>query len=200
MLFAKDWFSVGGYVLENTRITLPREVDLDKCISLGTNFKEALLDLNQLSRLKEACVKINGGVAANVSFTTDLNSMRLIQGDIKADVVLICQRCEQEYVEHLDLSFSLTPDIERARACQLEDKYDFIEFNEDGKIDLYELLEDSLLLELPSVPKHKEDDPECARQGTDWSYGELDPEASANPFAALSGLKEALANKNKDNK
>lgn len=184
--------------MENTRITLPREVDLDKCITLGTNFKDALLDLNQLPRLQEACEKINGGVVANVSFTTDLNSMRMIQGKVQADVVLICQRCEQEYVEHLEIDFALTPDVERARVCQLEDKYEFIEFNDAGKIDLYEILEDSLLLEMPSVPKHDEDDPRCARQGTEWSYGELDPEAHANPFAALFGLKEALAAQNKD--
>lgn len=172
-------------------------MDLDKCINLGTNFKEALLDLNQLPRLKEACVKINGGVVANVSFSTDLNSMRMVQGNIKADVVLICQRCEQEYVEHLEMDFALTPDVERARACQLEDKYEFIDLNDEGKLDLYELLEDSLLLELPSVPKHAEDDKQCARQGSQWSYGELDQAATTSPFAALSGLKEALAAKNK---
>lgn len=189
----------GDFVLEKARITLPREVDLDKSISLGTNFKDAELDLNQLSRLQESCVRIQGNVIANVSFTTDLNSMRMIQGNIRTDVVLICQRCEQEYVEHLELNFALTPDIERARASQIEDKYEFIEFNEDGKIDLYEILEDSLLLEMPSVPKHEENDKKCARPGTDWSYGKLDPEASASPFAALSGLKEALAAKNKDN-
>lgn len=186
--------------MENTRVTLPREVDLDKCISLGTKFKDALLDLNQLSRLKAACVKINGGVVVNVSFTTDLNSMRMIQGSIKADVVLICQRCEQEFVAHLDIDFALTPDVERARACQLEDKYEFVEFQENGKLDLYELLEDSLLLEIPSIPKHAEDDPECSRQGTEWSYGKLDPDASTHPFASLSGLKEALAAQNKAKK
>lgn len=184
-------------MLDNTRITLPREVDLDKCISLGTTFKNALLDLKQLSRLADACVTIQGDVVANLSFTTDLNSMRMIQGNVSADVVLVCQRCENEYVEHLEVEIALTPDLEHARACQIEDKYEFIDFDEHGKIDLYELLEDSLLLEIPSVPKHPEDDEDCSRHGTEWSYGKIEQEASSNPFAALSSLKEALANKDK---
>lgn len=196
-LVVVDLICCGGCV-DNTRITLPREVDLDKCISLGTNFKDALLELNQLPRLAEACVKIQGHVLANLSFTTDLNSMRMIQGTVCADVVLVCQRCEQEYVEHLEVPIALTPDLERARACQFEDKYEFIDFNEYGKLDLYEILEDSLLLEIPSVPKHHDDDEACERPGSEWSYGKVEQDSTTNPFAALSSLKEALAAKDKE--
>lgn len=175
-------------------VLLPQEVDLDKCISLKTEYKDARLDLSKLPRLVESVIRVEGEVLADVRFETDLNGLRMVKGFADVDVVLTCQRCGNEYVEHLELDFELTPDLERARACNIESKYDYIEFNDNNKIDLYELIEDGLLLEIPSVPRHYDDDEECTRHGSEWSYGEIDKEAAAkeNPFAALASLKESM--------
>lgn len=181
--------------MENAKVLLPREVDLDKCISLNTTFNNARLDLSALDRLAESCQGIEGDVIAQVSFETDLNGLRIVKGTVKADVVLTCQRCGNNYVEPLDLEFEFTPDLARAKACNLEHKYEFIDLTEEGKLDLYTLIEDGLILEIPSVPKHDEDDEACTRHGVEWSYGELDKGASVSPFAALAALKGSLGNK-----
>ena len=178
--------------MEENKILLPREVDLDKCIALNSAFINARVDLAQLPRFAETCEHVVGDVIANITFEKDLNSMRLIKGEIKAQVTLICQRCAQEYVEPLTCSFELTPDIERAKACHIENKYDFIEELNEGKVDLYELIEDGLILEVPAFPKHGDDDEACGLQGSKWSYGEIDKEAEQSPFAALAALKGNL--------
>lgn len=178
--------------MDNAKVLLPREVDIDKCIALNASFVSARLDLEKLGRLAESVVRIEGDVLATVNFERDLNSMRLVKGTAEADVVLICQRCNQEMVQHLELEFELTPDFKRAQACNLTNKYDFIELNEDGKIDLYDLIEDGLILEIPAFPKHDENATDCAMPGSDWSYGELPQEQADNPFAALAALKGNL--------
>ncbi len=178
--------------MPTTNVLLPHDIDLDKCIALNSSYTQARVVLAELPRLQESCVRIEGEVLADISFENDLNSMRLIHGHVVADVVLICQRCGNEYVEHLDLNFSLTPDLERAKAYNLEGKYDFFDADDASKIDLYNLIEDGLILEIPTYPKHDEDSPECELAGSDWSYGEIEKSESDNPFAALAALKGQL--------
>ena len=181
--------------MPTTNVLLPHDIDLDKCIALNSSYTQARVDLAELPRLQESCVRIEGEVLADISFENDLNSMRLIHGHVVADVVLICQRCGNEYVEHLDLNFSLTPDLERAKAYNLEGKYDFFDADDASKIDLYNLIEDGLILEIPTYPKHDEDSPECELAGSDWSYGEIEKSESDNPFAALAALKVSSKNR-----
>ena len=178
--------------MDNAKVLLPREIDLDKCISANARYEGARLDPEAIVRLTESVVRVEGEVVATVTFERDLNSMRLVKGQAEADVVLVCERCGAEFVQHLCLEFVLTPDYERAKACNLLDKYEFIECNDVGKIDLYDLIEDGLILEVPSFPRHDEDDPACLRHGTQWSYGDVAPEAKENPFAALAALKGNL--------
>lgn len=178
--------------MTNAKVLLPCEVDIDKCIALKSTFDGARLDLDKLPRLKESCVQIKCDVCAHVSFEQDANGLRIVKGTCEADLLLTCQRCGENYVEHVLSKFRFTPDYERAKECNLEQKYDFIELNNEGKIDLYEILEDGLILEIPTVPKHDEDDEACARHGSSWQYGALDAEATTSPFAALASLKGSL--------
>ncbi len=176
----------------DTKVLLPREIDLDKCITANARYESARLELEAIPRLVESVVRLEGPVVATVSFERDLNSMRLVKGKVEADVILVCERCNEEFVHHLCLEFVLTPDYERAKACNLLDKYEFIDCNDAGKIDLYDIIEDGLILEIPAFPRHEEDDPACSRTGSEWSYGEVAPEAKENPFAALAALKGSL--------
>lgn len=169
------------------RVLLPVEVDIDKCINIGSRFDDARLDLDKLPRFQESCLKVEGDVVANVSFEIDLNGFRTINLEVHADVVLTCQRCFQEYVQPLDIELTVTPDYEKAKACNLVNKYEFVDLLDNGKVDLYEIIEDELILAFPAYPKH-EDDEECELKGSDWSYGEIKIEEKDNPFSALSGL------------
>ena len=138
--------------MSENRVQLPREVDIDKCIALGAVFTRARIDIDELPRFKESCVKVVSDVLCDVRFESDLNDMRVVIGHVDCDVSFVCQRCGNEYVEHLMTDFTLSPDWERAKACNLENKYDFIELNDAGKLDLYNLIEDSLILEIPAFP------------------------------------------------
>lgn len=176
------------------RVLLPTEVDIDKCISLDAHFQDARLDLNKLTRFTSSCNRVEGDVVADVSFEIDLNGFRTIKISVQADVVLTCQRCFKEYVQPIDVEIVVTPDFDKAKACNLQNKYEFVELKDNDKIDLYELIEDELILEFPSYPRH-EDEEECNLKGSDWSYGEIKVEEKDNPFAALAQLKADLQDK-----
>lgn len=178
--------------MDNANVLLPREIDLDKCITANARYDSARIELDAIPRLLKSVVRVEGPVVATITFDRDLNSMRLVKGTAEADVVLVCERCNEEFVHHLCLDFVLTPDYERAKACNLLDKYEFIDFTDSGKIDLYDIIEDGLILEIPAFPRHDEDDPACSREGTSWSYGEVAAEAKESPFAALAALKGNL--------
>ena len=65
--------------MTNTKVLLPCEVDIDKCIALNSSFNGARLDLDKLSRLQESCVAINGDVLATVNFAQDANGLRIVR-------------------------------------------------------------------------------------------------------------------------
>lgn len=178
--------------MPNVNVLLPQEIDLDKSIALNSTYNQARVDIKDLPRLLDSCERVAGDVLVDLSFEEDLNGMRLIHGHVTAAVVLICQRCGQEYLEHLDLIFDLSPDLKRAQSYHLEDKYDFFDSIDDSKIDIYTLVEDSLIIEIPSFPKHEENSPDCSLAGNHWSYGECSEEEKINPFAALASLKGQL--------
>jgi uncharacterized protein len=71
----------------------------------------------------------------------------------------------------------------------LPEAYEPAEVNEFGEIDLTQLIEDELILALPQIPMH--DDDECFMHSSDMSVGVI-PEAEErpNPFAVLKSLKK----------
>ena len=67
------------------------------------------------------------------------------------------------------------------------------DLDEDGLFNLYAFIEDSLLLELPTVARHENED-ECDVKGTSWTYKDESAEEALNPFAVLKDLKGKLNN------
>ncbi len=133
-------------------------------------------------RLAQSCDAVLGDAALHVRFFYDLQGLACIEGTIKIKVRLTCERCLNQFEQELSSSFNSTCDISRARSLRLEDKLDLVELNPDGSFDLYDYLEDCLLLELPFAPRHPSEE-DCAVKGEDWSFGEVP--AEENPFAGL---------------
>jgi len=94
---------------------------------------------------------------------------------IKAELPLICQRCLDEMLINLDLSFDYLISDATIDALDDSDEVDWLEA--DNEMNLQELIEDELLLAMPMAPVHEENCNKSSMQS-----GE-----KPNPFAVLKG-------------
>ena len=103
----------------------------------------------------------------------------------KADLLLVCQRCLQPSVTHVEVtrSFMFVPGEDAAAALDEDSEDDVLALS--PTFDLAGLLEDELLLALPLVPKHEQCPEPLLAPGSDADGGIETP----HPFAVLAGLK-----------
>jgi len=92
---------------------------------------------------------------------------------IKTKLPVICQRCLDEMLVNLDLSFDYLISNEPINELDESDEIDWLEGNHE--MNLYELIEDELLLAMPIAPVHENNCSKLSMQS-----GE-----KPNPFAAL---------------
>ncbi|SPT67728.1 Uncharacterized ACR, COG1399 [Anaerobiospirillum thomasii] len=156
-------------------------------ISFSVNFDSAFMP-----RLQEVCARV-GTINLDIAFYRDMQGLHTLEGDISTNVSLICQRCFEPFDTVLRTHFKSTSDFELASSLRIEDKLDFIELDDEGRLNLLEYLEDCLLLAMPISAMHDEDDDKCKLTGSSWSYGKEEVKED-NPFAALASLKGTLKN------
>lgn len=94
---------------------------------------------------------------------------------IKTELPVICQRCLEEMLIHLDLSFDYLISNTAIDAVDENDEIDWLEASHE--MDLHALIEDELLLALPIAPVHEKNCTKLSMQS-----GE-----KPNPFAMLKG-------------
>ncbi|MDY6471500.1 MAG: YceD family protein [Succinivibrio dextrinosolvens] len=164
-------------------------VNFEKLVSNCAEYKTTI-DPSYLPRLAEACSSVLQPVKVEFRFYEDLQGLRTIEGSFSAKVRFVCQRCRKEFDKEITGHFQSTCDEEKARSLKLEEKLDIVELNEDGSFNLLSFLEDCILLEIPYITSHDEDDPECVSSEDSWTFGELAEEAQQNPFSALAELKD----------
>ncbi|TDQ59483.1 uncharacterized protein EDC45_0131 [Mesocricetibacter intestinalis] len=145
---------------------------------------------NQLERLAESVGKVLSDAQVTLSFFIDPQKLVVMEGRVVVDVELICQRCNQPFVQVLDCNFRYTPITNPAQIDELPEIYEPVELNQFGEIDLISTIEDELILSLPIVPMHSSE--HCEVSVAEQVFGSL-PEESAkkpNPFAVLASLKQ----------
>jgi uncharacterized protein len=94
---------------------------------------------------------------------------------IRTKLPVICQRCLDEMLVDLDLSFDYLISEKTNAALDETDEMDWLEAN--NEMNLQELIEDELLLALPIAPTHAENCSKLSMQSGEKS----------NPFAILKG-------------
>lgn len=93
----------------------------------------------------------------NVQLEFDMNDNHLpsFKGKVTGKLILACQRCLQpmdlDVVMDLDLVL-----VTESQATDLDVNVDSFIYV-DSKVNLVDLIEDELILEIPSFPKHRED-------------------------------------------
>ena len=108
---------------------------------------------------------------------------------VDADLPLTCQRCLQVDAMPLqvDRSFRFVADEATAEALDDEVEEDLLALSRD--FDLYQLIEDELLMEMPLVPRHDVCPQELPMEARSDDFEQASAE-KPNPFAVLQSLRK----------
>ncbi|MGH1470205.1 MAG: YceD family protein [Cellvibrionaceae bacterium] len=171
---------------------LPQTVDARKFAHQGVDLSGEL-KLDRLLRFQNAIVSTNGPLYAQLQFDLDTSRHRVLTGVVKGDVSVICQRCMQPVTLSIDTELAIGIVSTEEAVKQLpKDLEPWLVDSEDSEADLYEVLEDELLLALPMVAYHEEQcvDKSLYSSGLDDLENQKTPDKSkVNPFSVLEGLK-----------
>jgi uncharacterized protein len=175
------------YARPMTKVKLPQHIDPVKSAVKRSDY-DGIVISQCLERFVDAVSQCDENVDVTVKFEKDEQGLTFFHGTMRTGVTLICQRCNGELVHPLEVSFCYSPVQGAEEAEELPEVYEPVEVNEYGEIDLFQLLEDELILSLPIVPLHAEE--LCSVSKEDMTFGELAEESvRKNPFAVLKELK-----------
>lgn len=147
---------------------LPKQLPVKK---LGKEYKnlEGYVKIDSLARVNDlfASDDTKTGQAellVKLSFAVKSNSIITVEGKINQEVMLSCQRCLSalSYDINADLKVVITNNVERQDIAHSD--YEPVILNYTDMLDLYQIVEDELILSLPIVPKHDEGSSQCVAQ------------------------------------
>jgi uncharacterized protein len=147
--------------------------------------------LDKMERLAALLENSAGTVETQLDFGRDARGIRFIRGSIRGELPLRCQRCLEAVTYPVDIDLSLALVVSEDQADRLPEGYEPL-FFDSTTLSLITLIEDELLLALPIVAMHPED--ECSANKTAVSNrAETDPALEKpHPFASLAQLKGKL--------
>ena len=168
---------------------LPSTLDARKAAARGVSVSGTLKPLD-LPRFAALLADENGEIRAELAFSRDEEDRSVVQVAIEADVSVICQRC----LGPMDLSLAgentlgIVWNDDQAR--HLPRHLDPLIAPEEG-CNLWELVEDELILALPPFSYHDTED--CKEILSGYTAGpaveEEEGNARPNPFDVLAQLK-----------
>ena len=152
---------------------------------------EGDIPLTQMKRLLPLLASDTGTVHVSLEFGIDSMAVVNLVGEIQADLVLVCQRCLEPMAWPLQLNLALAflrPDDDEAAIPGSYEPY----VVDTLPIRLTDMIEDEIILALPSIPRH--DRTECP--ASEWIQDEnttADKPAEVenqreNPFSVLAEM------------
>ncbi|MCQ3830382.1 DUF177 domain-containing protein [Microbulbifer elongatus] len=172
--------------ISDQRSALPRRIDARKLVQRGQEL-EGTVPPEALSRLAAATESVEGDIAVSLAFGRDLQRNQVATGRLALTVGLLCQRCLQPVSETIEADIALGFVWSEEQGNALPKSLDPV-IQEGDELDLYQVLEDEILLNLPMVAYH---DWDCVAHEAFQSRSE-EPEAEEqreNPFKVLEQLK-----------
>ncbi|MDN3652717.1 23S rRNA accumulation protein YceD [Thalassotalea ponticola] len=148
---------------------------------------EGYFEISRLERLLGEAEKLAEHVDVVINFDVDEQGLIVLSGEASTRVYLTCQRCNEPFEHELKVSFAFSPVKNEEKADELPEHYDAVVLDENGEVNLRDLVEDELLVSIPLIPKHNLED--CGQQA-DSTWGKLpDTLEKPNPFDVLKNLK-----------
>lgn len=167
---------------------LPTTLDVRKAATRGAKVTGTLKPLD-LKRFLPLVAESDGKIRVEMTFSRDEEHRYLLHLAIEADIAVICQRCLEPMPMYLSSGSILAVVWSDEDAAHLPKHLDPL-IVEDPLCNLWQVVEDELILSLPPFSYHKTED--CKLKTEDFS----DPapqqgsgEEKPNPFNVLEQLK-----------
>ena len=170
---------------------LPVEIDPFR-LAEARRLLKGEIPLTQMKRLLPLLVSDTGVVQVSLEFGIDSMDVVNLTGDIQADLALICQRCLEPMAWPLQLNLALAfirPDEDETGIPGPYEPY----VVDTLPIRLTDMIEDEIILALPSIPRHEltecsaskwiQDDETAANESAKVE------EQRDNPFSVLADTK-----------
>ncbi|KKD01279.1 MULTISPECIES: 23S rRNA accumulation protein YceD [Photobacterium] len=171
------------------KVKLPLTVDPVRAAQKKLDY-DGIIKAELLERLAESASSVLSDANVTLSFDFDQRHIAFMRGHADVDVMLTCQRCQEEFQHHYRVDFCYSPLLRPEEADEFPEAYEPAEVDENGEINLLQLIEDELILELPQVPMHDEAD--CSVSASGMSFGEIPvADERPNPFAVLKNLSKS---------
>lgn len=167
---------------------LPTILDVRKAAVRGATVTGTLKP-RDLKRFLPLVEDADGDIFVQMVFSQDEDKRYLLHLMIRADIVILCQRCLENMPLHLASTSSLAIVWTEEEATHLQRHLDPV-IVKDTHCDLWQIVEDELILNLPPYNYH--DAADCKLSTDDFS--DPDPEQGLsedkrNPFDVLEQLK-----------
>lgn len=165
---------------------IPQRLDPFKYIGAGLELAGSIA-LKSLPRLEGLLVNQEGDVKVLLRFFRDEQKIAVISGEIETQVALICQRCTDIDKVSITSEFRFAILRKEQDIQNLSQRYEPMVF-EESELDIYELIEEELILSLPLVHYH---DAGVCSELFQKTFGHIDVETEEkpNPFSILEKLK-----------
>jgi uncharacterized protein len=166
-----------------------RLVEQRKCLT-------GLMSLQQMPRLAEVVLAETRDFTVELEFTRSLSGLPIIQGTVRGNAMLECQRCMQPVAVPVDCEVKVALTTFESDERPEQEGYEAW-LVEDDRLFLQDFVEDEILLALPLVARHEQCKPfkaliEALPEdiATQASQADDEPEGRKNPFAVLKDWKK----------
>lgn len=165
---------------------LPERIQPYKACERGLVL-EGECPLAALTRLSSMIHEPKGGVSAALKFGFDEENNPVISGHAEGELILQCQRCLQPFAFPMRVVIQLALVRSAREGERSTSAYEPLIADSDD-VSLYELIEDELILNLPVVARHADD--QCLSQVEPAWHADVAAEPKReNPFEVLKKLK-----------
>jgi uncharacterized protein len=166
---------------------LPRQVDVRKLVAAGASIsaREPLASFSRLCAMLESDA---GSVEVLLRFFIDEQKLRRIDGEVRSQVQVPCQRCLQAMPLDIDSRFAVAVVWSDDETQHLPRQLDAYVVGEEPQ-DLRDLVEDELIISVPYACYHEPG--QCRTSGFEAVDDAPEPaaEEKENPFKVLERLK-----------
>ncbi len=140
-----------------------------------------------MARMEKLVAGTDGEVEYTINFATDADGRAFINGALHSQITMCCQRCLRLFKMPVSSDFVVSPVVDDTQAKDLPAEYEPVSLHA-GKLDIEELIEDELILVMPLMAMHDEQDPNCQQATISAETTDI-MQDKKNPFQILQKLK-----------
>ncbi|NOZ37622.1 MAG: hypothetical protein GXP11_06055 [Gammaproteobacteria bacterium] len=151
---------------------------------------ESQLLLTQMKRLSAILYRSEGMITVKLAFAVDILGVSSLLGSVQASLDLVCQRCLKPMRVEVNTSLALGFARSVAGLEKIPSELEPVRV-EGGQVNLLDLLEDEIMLALPQIPRHAENECSLRHKPESPNSESPQPQERENPFSVLAGLKKS---------